>query len=145
MALKAALMMGEGARGQEAREAQRRASSGMVRARLARERATRVRAVSARGGKLLSWEGRRNCPQGKRKAPTSGRYLKESLRTQTEKRIGQGTMSEEGYFELYLERSLARQTLMWPVVREYWRAEGLSWSKSGRLWMNLEWGNLCYC
>ena len=76
MALKAALMMGEGARGQETREAERRASSGMVRARLARERATRERAVRARGGKLLSWEGRRNCPQGKRKAPTSGRYLK---------------------------------------------------------------------
>ena len=76
MALKAALMMGEGARGQEAREAQRRASSGMVRARLARERATLERAVRARGGRLLSWEGRRNCPQGNRKAPTSGRYLK---------------------------------------------------------------------
>ena len=76
MALKAALMMGEGARGQETREAQRRASSGMVRARLARERATRERAVRARGGKLVSWEGRRNCPQGKRKAPTSGRYLR---------------------------------------------------------------------
>ena len=54
-------------------------------------------------------------------------------------------MSEEGYLKLYLERSLARQTLMWPVVREYWRAMGLIWSKSGRLWMNLEWGNLCYC
>ena len=76
MALKAALMMGEGARGQETREAERRASSGMVRARLARERATRERAVRASGGKLPSWEGRRNCPQGKRKAPTSGRYLK---------------------------------------------------------------------
>ena len=96
MALKAALMMGEGARGQETREAQRRASSGMVRARLARERATRVRAVRARGGKLLSWDGRRNCPQGKRKAPTSGRYLKESLGTDfkdchTGKRRGKGT------------------------------------------------------
>ena len=90
MALKAAPMIGEGARGQETREAQRRASSGMVRARLARERATRVRAVRARGGKLLSWEGRRNCPQGKRKAPTSGRYLKESLRTRISKIVKQG-------------------------------------------------------
>ena len=54
MALKAALMMGEGARGQETREAQRRASSGMVRARLARERATLERAVRAGGGRLLS-------------------------------------------------------------------------------------------
>ena len=43
--------------------------------------------------------------------------------------------------EGYLERSLARQTLIWPVVREYWRADELSWSKSGRLWMNLEQGN----
>ena len=43
---------------------------------------------------------------------------------------------------MYLERSLVRQTLMWPVVREYWRADGLSWSKSGRLWMNLEQGNI---
>ena len=54
MALKAALMMGEGARGHETREAQRRASSGMVRARLARERATLERAVRAGGGRLLS-------------------------------------------------------------------------------------------
>ena len=44
------------------------------------------------------------------------------------------------HFRGYLERSLARQTLMCPVVREYWRAEGLNWSKSGRLWMNLEEG-----
>ena len=107
---------------------------------MARERATRVRAVSARGGKLVSWEGRRNCPQGKRKAPTSGRYLKESFRTETVKRRGQRSMGEEGCLEVYLERSLARQTLMWPEVRENWRADGLSWSKSGRLWMNLEWG-----
>ena len=95
MALKAALMIGEGARGQETREAQRRASSGMVRARLARERATRVRAVRARGGKLLSWEGRRNCPQGKRKAPTSGRYLKESLRSSESERVFQRQTNRE--------------------------------------------------
>ena len=40
MALKAAFMMGEGWRGQETKEAQSRASSGIVSARLARERAT---------------------------------------------------------------------------------------------------------
>ena len=65
------------------------------------------------------------------------RVLEHVSNTQQERQGSNG----KGMLEGYLESSLARQTLMWPVVREYWRADELSWSKSGRLWMNLEQGN----
>ena len=46
---------------------------------LLKDRVTLERAVEAGGGKLHSWEGSRNWPQGKRNAPTSGRYLSRRL------------------------------------------------------------------
>ena len=42
---------------------------------LLKDRVTLERAVEAGGGKLHNWGGWRNWPQGKRNAPTSGRYL----------------------------------------------------------------------
>ena len=46
---------------------------------LLKDRVTLERAVEAGGGKLHNWEGWRNWPQGKRNAPTSGRYLSRRL------------------------------------------------------------------